>query len=124
MQPAVIVRNEVNREAAIRRIKALRIEPESAPWGVYIEPFQKIRTLEQNALYWRLIGIICAATGNTKQALHIYFKQEVFGVKLEIVGGKVVEIITESGKSNRRDFSELIETVYAFMAENGIEESA
>lgn len=123
MSPAVILRNEENREAAIRRIKAVRLD-QDAPLAVFIGPYQKIRSLEANALYWRLIGIIRAATGHDRDTLHIYFKRKAFGVREERVGTEMVEVIPSSAKASRGDFSELIEVVQEFIAENAIEESA
>ena len=123
MQPVVIIRTEEHRQSAVRRIGALNLAVND-PWGVYIAPYAKLRSLEQNAAYWRLIGLIRAATGNTKLALHDYFKREVFGITSEIVAGKTVVSIASSAKATKGDFSELIETVQQFISEHGIEESA
>jgi hypothetical protein len=122
MQPAVILRLEENKDAAIRRIKAIKPDEEN-PLAVWIGPYKKIRSLEANALYWRLIGIIHDATGHDRDTLHIYFKRKAFGVRMEQVGTEMVEVIPSSAKASRGDFSELVEVVQAFIAEHGIEES-
>jgi hypothetical protein len=120
LQPAVILRTEENKDAAIRRIKAIKPD-EKNPLAVYIGPFKKIRTLEANALYWRLIGIIHDATGHDRDTLHIYFKRKAFGVRMEQVGGEMVEVIPSSAKATRGDFSELVDVVQEFIAEHGFE---
>jgi hypothetical protein len=81
-------------------------------------------SLEQNALYWKLIGMVAGATGTTVDVLHIFFKRRAFGVQVERVGSDVVEYVPSSAKASKGDFSELIEHVQAFIAEHGIEESA
>jgi hypothetical protein len=121
LSPAVILRTEENKDAAIRRIKAIKPD-EKNPLAVYIGPFKKIRTLEANALYWRLIGIIHEATGHDRDTLHIYFKRKAFGVRMEQVGGEMVEVIPSSAKATRGDFSELVDVVQEFIAEHSIEE--
>jgi hypothetical protein len=123
MSPAVILRNEENRDAAIRRIKAVRLDKEN-PMGLWLAPYRKIRTMSQNALYWKRIGLIVKATGHSKPALHQYFKEQAFGKVVDDIGGKLVEYTPSSAKAERGDFSELIEFVEQFIAENGIEESA
>lgn len=123
MSPSIIIRDETLRQRAIERVQMLNLDV-ADPWGVYIAPWKKLRTLEQNALYWRLIGLICAATGHSKIAMHIYFKQLVFGVKVETVNGKQIEVPVESSKAARGDFSELIDTVSEFVAKHGIREAA
>lgn len=121
MSPAVILRTQENVEAAIRRIRAIKPDQEK-PLGVFIGPYRKIRTLEQNALYWRLVGLVAEATGHDRYTLHHYFKRKALGCQIEEIGGEVVEVIRSSSRVDRGDFSGLIETVQAFIAENGFEE--
>lgn len=123
MSPAIIFRHEDAKQAAIRRIQAIKPDQER-PLAIWIGPYKKIRSLEQNALYWKLIGRIAEATGHDRDTLHIYFKRKAFGVEVVELAGEMVEVVPSSAKSSRGDFSELIEHVQRFIAENGIEESA
>jgi hypothetical protein len=123
VSPAVILRREENKDAAIRRIKAIKPDEEN-PLAVWIGPYKKIRTLEANALYWREVGIISKATNHSKIALHEYFKRLVFGVEIIEVDGKAVEYTASSARASRGDFSELIDTVREFRMEHNIEEAA
>ena len=123
MSPAIIFRHEDAKDAAIRRIKAIRPDQEK-PLACWIGPYKKIRTLEQNALYWRLVGVVVAATGHDRDVLHTLFKRMAFGVRVEQVGTQMVEHVPSSAKASKGDFSELIEHVQAFIAEHGIEEAA
>jgi hypothetical protein len=121
VSPAIIFRTEGTKERAIQRIKAIKPDQEK-PLAIWIGPYRKIRTLEQNALYWRLIGRISDATGHDRDVLHIFFKRRAFGAQVEQIGPEMVEVIKSSAKASRGDFSELIEHVQAFIAEHGIEE--
>jgi dihydroorotate dehydrogenase len=121
LQPAVILRTEENKDAAIRRIKAIKPDIEK-PLAVWIGPYKKIRSLEQNALYWRLVGRISDATGHDRETLHTFFKRRAFGTRVEQIGAEMVEVIPSSAAAGKGDFSELIEHVQAFISEHGFEE--
>ena len=107
MIPSYILRNAEVREHAIARIRALNLTvPE--PWALYIAPYKRIRTLEQNALYWSWVTEVVAATGHSKNVIHVFLKKEALGVDVGEVDGKAVEAPKESSKTSRGDFSELI----------------
>lgn len=125
MMPAVILRGPEQRERAIERLRTVEIKPEARePWAMWLGPYRKIRTLAQNALYWRLVGFASAATGKDKEVLHEYFKRKAFGLKIDVVRGELVECAVSSAKVASGDFSELIEYVQWFLAEHAIEEAA
>jgi hypothetical protein len=121
VSPAVILRTEENKDAAIRRIKAIKPDQEK-PLAVWVGPYKKIRSLEQNGLYWRLVGVVSDATGHDRDTLHTYFKRAAFGVRCEQIGSVLVEVVPSSRAVSKGDFSELIEYVQAFIAEHNIEE--
>jgi len=123
VSPSIIFRDEQTKERAIARIKAIKPDQES-PLAIWIGPYKKIRSLEANALYWRLVGMVVSATGHTRDTLHTFFKKSAFGVRIEEVGGQLLEVIPSSATVSRGDFSELIEHVQRFIAEHGIEEGA
>ena len=122
MSPSIIFRDEQTKERAIARIKAIKPDQEN-PLAIWIGPYKKIRSLEQNAAYWRLVALVANATGHSRDTLHTFFKKSAFGVRIEDIGGQLVEVIPSSASVSRGDFSELIEHVHRFIAEHGIEES-
>ena len=122
MTPAIIFRTEETKDRAIQRIKAIKPDQEK-PLAIWIGPYKKIRSLEQNALYWRLVGMVAEATGHSRDTLHIYFKRKAFGVHVVELAGDMVEVVPSSARVGKGDFSELIEHVQAFIAEHGIEEA-
>jgi hypothetical protein len=117
--PSYILRNADVRERAIERIRMLNLKTEE-PWAIYVAPYKRIRSLEQNAAYWRVVGKIVDATGHSKNVVHTLLKKEALGVELAEVGGKVVEAVASSAKVDRGDFSELIEHAYALAAQLGV----
>jgi hypothetical protein len=123
MSPSIIFRHEDAKAAAIKRIQAIRPDQEN-PLACWIGPYKRIRSLEQNALYWGLVGRVCAATGHDRDTMHAFFKRQAFGVRVEQIGTHMVEVTPSSARASRGDFSELIEYVHSFIAEHGIEESA
>jgi hypothetical protein len=121
MRPSIILRSQSQIELACKYIRAIKPD-EKNPQAVYVGPYKKIRSLEQNALYWKLVSMVADATGHSREVLHIFFRRRAFGVQMERVGDVVVEYVPSSAKASKGDFSELIEHVQAFIAEHGIEE--
>lgn len=120
MNPAYILRNADVREHAIERIRMLNLNtPE--PWAIYVAPYKRIRTLEQNALYWAIVGKICDATGHSKNVVHTLLKKEALGVECAEVAGKLVEAVKSSARVDRGDFSELIEHAHELAAGLGVQ---
>lgn len=120
MQPAFILRDSDRREHAITRIRMLNLNtPE--PWAVWLAPYKQIRTLEQNAAYFRVVGKIRAATGHSKNVIHMYLKEMVLGKEVAEINGKTVEAVRSSAKTERGDFSELIEAAYEMAATLGVD---
>ena len=120
MTPSLIIRDEQIRERAVRRIQSLQIDQEN-PWAVYVERYRKLRTLEQNAAYWAVVGRICAATGHSKNVIHTYLRKSAWGVELSEIKGKAIEVVKSSAKADRGDFSDLLDHANELAAEMGIE---
>jgi transposase len=123
VSPSIILRTNEQIERACQRIRAIKPDQER-PLAVWIGPYRKIRSLEQNALYWKLISRISAATGHSKDTLHHFFKRRAFGVRIEQVGAEMLEVIPSSARASKGDFGELLDHVQEFIVESGIEEAA
>jgi hypothetical protein len=123
MTPSIIFRHEDAKLAAIKRIQAIRPDQER-PLALWIGPYRRIRSLEQNAYYWRLVKLVADSTGHDKDVLHTFFKRQAFGVRVEQVGTHMLEYVPSSARATKGDFGELIEFVQRFIAEHGIEEAA
>ena len=120
MSPSFILRNADVRDRLIERLMMLKLDtPE--PWAVFIAPHKQIRTLEQNAAYFRVVDAIRKATGHSKNVIHMYLKEQVLGKEQAEIRGKLVEAVRSSAKTERGDFSELIEAAYEMAADLGVE---
>ena len=119
MSPSFILRNAEVRERAIERLRMLNLETEE-PWAIYVAPYKQIRTLEQNAAYWRVVSAVRKATGHSKNVIHMYLKEQVLGKESAEIRGKTVEAVRSSSKTERGDFSELIEAAYEMAADLGV----
>lgn len=120
MHPTFILRDKDIRENAIARIRSLNLDVEE-PWALYIAPYRQIRTLEANAKYWSVVAAICAATGHSKNVIHIYLKKRVLGIEMAEVRGETFEVIRSSAKIDRGEFSELILGAQELAGEMGLE---
>jgi hypothetical protein len=78
----------------------------------WIGPYKKHQSLEQNALYWKLIGMVAGATGHSRDVLHIFFKRRAFGVQVERVGSDVVEYVPSSAKASRKAISQSLSSMF------------
>lgn len=120
MIPSYILRDVDVRERAIERLRMLKLDtPE--PWALFIAPHKQIRTLEQNAAYWRVVSAICKATGHSKNVIHLYLKKTALGIELAEIKGQQFEAVRSSAKVERGDFSELIEAAHELANEMGVE---
>lgn len=79
--------------------------------SVKIAPMK--RSLDQNALYHALIGIIAKEIGETPDSLHEQVKVRFLGVEEKEVWGQKLIQPKSTASLNKRDFGELIDKVYA-----------
>lgn len=73
MPKKIIIRNEKLKERAIEVIRRLPIDPVHE---IVIKGFKEIRSLSQNALYWKWLSIIGLDLGMTKDELHLEYKSQ------------------------------------------------
>ena len=72
---------------------------------------KKIRTINQNNLYWVYLSLIAESTGNTDQELHEFFKEE-FIVPDEIeLFGKKSRRYKSTTKMSPMEFSDYIKKI-------------
>lgn len=69
MSDRIIMRGEQQREFALSRIKAIKVDPD-APMEIMIKPYKKNRSHDQNDLYWSWLTIIGDDLGYTKDEMH------------------------------------------------------
>ena len=59
------------------------------PWFIEVKRHIKKRSLSQNALYWKWVGVIANETGNDSDMLHEFFKNKFLQPVEFQVGGHV-----------------------------------
>ena len=108
--------------ARARALEAVRCAPE----GLAIEIREPTRTLEQNALMWPLLNAVSEQVEWYGQMLSPDDWKDLFTAVLRkaravpgLDGGFVVLGLSTS-KLGKKEFSDLIEIIYAFGAERGV----
>ena len=100
---------------------------QDAPEGYCVEVKEKTRTLEQNSKMWPMLGDVARQVDWYGQKLTSKEWKDVFSAVLKkqkvvpgIEGGFVV-LGTRTSKMPKSEMSELIELMYAFGAERGVQ---
>lgn len=107
----LILRDEVMRARVLRLVMSLDLKK---PWRVTVEPYRRSRSLEQNNLYHKWVGIIAAETGNSHDAVHEWCKHEFLAAAFVDMGGKVREIRRSTTTLKVDEMSAYMNAVYAW----------
>lgn len=109
-----------------QRMQAKRLI-DIAPAGAVVNVREAKRTTDQNALFWALVSQVARAKPqgrvmNTDAWKALFMSAAGFQCQFEssLDGKGVVPIGFKSSRLNKAEFSDLIECVHAFAAENGI----
>jgi len=103
-------------------IEAIR----NAPDGMVVEIKEKTRTLEQNSLLWPLLQCVSNQVNWYGHKLTPENWKDVFSAALKKsqivpgIDGGFVALGLSTSKLTKKDFSDLIEIIYAFGTENGV----
>ena len=107
-------------------VDALEELPISEGWRVEIREHKATRNDKQNNTLWWLYGEIIKIGGNlmagwTKENLHDFFLGRHFGITRKIILGEVFETPTRrSSKLSKIDFATFVDSIYNFMASQGV----
>ena len=137
----IIIKTEELRNRALTVIHGLSLDPVQQ---VEIKPYKRNRSLEQNRYYWKIVTIMAAELGNTKDELHHDMKRRfltrifvrddpgyadmasaIQSVKKDDpglageIGHKVIDL-TSTTQANVSQMSEYLDDVKHLAAELGI----
>ena len=84
----LIIRDEASRARIAERIACL---PLDKPTAVTIGPLKDTRSLRQNRLYWKWIGIIARHEGSTPATVHEVLQKALSVPIVEQFRGQIVE---------------------------------
>ena len=119
MKQRYIMSHELARQRAIDAVR-------NAPAGYVIEIREPTRTLDQNALLWPLLTEVSRQVDWYGQKLTEDEWKDVFTAGLRKqkavpgIDGGFVMVGSKTSRMNKREFSELVELIYAFGAERGV----
>lgn len=115
-QQSVIIRDDITRRRVADVIAGL---PLNLPWSVTWGPERKRRSLNQNALYWKVVSELADNLGYLPEEMHEVIKQRCVPPKVVEVSGRQFEI-RSTAKLDTAAFATLMDQVYAIGAEMGI----
>lgn len=90
------------------------------PWEVILRPYRRLRTLNQNRRYWKLLQIASESTGNEAEDLHEFFKLKYLEPVTVSIGGQAKIVATSTTRLNTQEFSEYVNRVESFLVGEGI----
>jgi len=110
----IILRGEVQRKFALDFIAGLIIDPKRL-FSIVIAPYKKNRSLDQNNLYWKWIGIIARESGNDPEHTHDALKQRFLLPVFVSIGTMTFEV-RSTKKLKVAEMSEYMTAVQAMAA--------
>jgi hypothetical protein len=107
-----ILRNEKILANAIDYLHSIKLD-EDKPVQMVVKDFKKVRTEEQNALYWSWLRIIAKDQGNSTKAIHAYYGDKFLPKEIETVLGKRTETIKSTTELGVKEFTHYLQEVEA-----------
>ena len=90
----------------------------SAPDGHSVEIKPPTRSDDQNRLYWAELGKLADKHGHTPSLWHEYFKKQFLGEHTVLIRDEVIWVSASTAKLSKAEFSDYVEQVFAWVAEN------
>ena len=116
MAEEIVLVNEADRSRVLGMIQSLDL---SRRFSVTVKRKTKRRTLSQNALYWKWVGIISEETGNTPDDVHEGLKEQFITPKEVTIFDSPVLVRSTKDKDTKA-MSEYMDNVYQFALSWGI----
>lgn len=114
----IILRTVANRDFAVKIVGNLKVDADR-PLEIEIRQHRKKRSLSQNALYWKWLGIIGMETGNDPDDLHEFFKRHYAEPHQVSVKGEDFAVYS-TAKMSTDEMSAYMDRVFTFAAHEGI----
>lgn len=107
------ITDDKSREALIEMLCKL---PIGKPYEITVDKYREKRTIPQNRLYWLWLTCLMDETGNSREDLHIYFKEKFLPSQTELFNN--VEIVKTSSTTslNTKEFKFYLERIHQFAA--------
>jgi len=115
-QQIFYTRSEEDRPGLLAFLERVPMD-EHLVWKVGGKP--DTRSVQQNNLYWKWLGVIASDTGNSVDGLHEVFKQKFLAPTVVDLKGEITKVYTTK-KLKVKEMSEYMEQVSALAGEYGI----
>lgn len=109
--------DSIVRQNCIAEINGLNI---FKTWEVIIDEVRRRRSLPQNKLYWRYLGIVKDSTGHITEDLHDFFKMDILGFRDITFKGHTVSVPKSTTQLTTMQFSNYIDEIKARVGAYGI----
>lgn len=114
MKEAFVLSSEYARKSCLAKIV-------NAPDDYLVEIGPRNRTVEQNNKLWAILTEISEATGFTTNQWHEQFKKNFLPNQyIDLPDGSIIESRKSTTKLNKNEFSDFIEKIYVYCAEQGL----
>ena len=107
----MIISTEADKDRAVKHIKALNM---GKPWSMEVKPYKKNRSLAQNKLFWKYMGIIGNEIGYDPQDCHDVICQKLLGTEHKTVMGEAIIVIKGTKNLKVKEFAHFIEAIIRF----------
>ena len=107
----MIIKLSVDKERIKHKIDSLNLEK---PWSVEVKPYKKNRSLAQNKLFWKYMGIIGEDLGYDPQSCKEVICQKLLGTECKVIMGDTITVIKGTSKLNTKEFANFIEAIIRF----------
>lgn len=94
--------------------------PMDGKWAVSIDPYEKVRSNQQNKLFHKLCAIIGDETGTSKDYIKDKLKLAVFGIQERELDGKILRELVSTASLDVGQFNQLIDATYVLGKELNI----
>lgn len=108
-----IIAGDANRDNVLRFIAKLSSRKK---WQVTVSEYRRNRSLEQNALYHKWVGMIAAETGHAHDEVHEHCKAKFLPPRFVEISGEVHEIRPTTTKLKVDEMSGYMDRVYEWAA--------
>lgn len=107
------IKNEHDKAVTKEKIDALDLS-KGKSYDITISVKRSIRTISQHRLYWLWVTCIEQETGNDKETLHEYFKQQFLGRQsVQIFNTEVYPLRSTTGL-NTKEFTDYLNKIQVF----------
>lgn len=108
----IILRSKAQVDHACAVLQGLDL---SKPWALDVKKYVKRRSLNQNALYWKWVGIMAAGTGYSSDDLHEALKAKILPARQIRIAGEPV-LVRSTAKLSTQEMTDYMEQVAVFAA--------